>query len=108
LRHFISSLFIFLLLDCLPPYCLVPSRRRVVAQAGACVDNTSGGAWYAGTTTGYYAMERKTAAGGDAVSNWAGNNGVIRNGTNSGGGPINGNPPRQERRHALKAVNRKP
>ena len=54
--------------------------------------NTSGGAWYAGTTTGYYTMERKTAAGGDASSNWANNNGVIRNGTNSGGGAINGTP----------------
>ena len=54
--------------------------------------NTSGGAWYAGTTTGYYTMERKTAAGGDSASNWANNNGVIRNGTNSGGGAINGTP----------------
>lgn len=54
--------------------------------------NASGGAWYAGTTSGYYTMERKTAGGGDAASNWANNNGVIRNGTNSGGGAINGTP----------------
>lgn len=62
--------------------------------AGARVDivNTSGGAWYAGTTSGYYTMERKTAGGGDAAANWASNNGVTRNGTNSGGGAINGTP----------------
>jgi beta-lactamase superfamily II metal-dependent hydrolase len=55
--------------------------------------NYTGGAWYAGTTTGYYTMERKQATvGGSAASNWAHNNGVIRNGTNSGGGAINGTP----------------
>lgn len=55
--------------------------------------NYTGGAWYAGTTTGYYAMERKQAAGGGSTaSNWAHNNGVTRNGTNSGGGAINGTP----------------
>ncbi len=55
--------------------------------------NSPGGAWFAGATSGYYTMERKTAAGGgDAATNWASNNGVIRNGTNSGGGVINGTP----------------
>lgn len=55
--------------------------------------NTAGGAWFAGTTSGYYSMERINAAGsGDASSNWANNNGVIRNGTNSSGGAINGTP----------------
>jgi hypothetical protein len=55
--------------------------------------NSSGGAWFAGTTSGYYSMERINAAGsGDAASNWANNNGVTRNGTNSGGGAINGTP----------------
>jgi hypothetical protein len=63
--------------------------------SGARVDivNTSGGAWLAGTTAGYYTMERVNAGGGgDAASNWANNNGVTRNGTNSGGGAINGTP----------------
>lgn len=55
--------------------------------------NYTGGAWYAGTTSGYYAMERKKATGGGSTaSNWAHNNGVTRNGTNSGGGAINGTP----------------
>jgi hypothetical protein len=55
--------------------------------------NTSGGSWFAGTTSGYYTMERISAGGsGDNASNWANNNGVIKNGTNSGGGAINGTP----------------
>lgn len=55
--------------------------------------NASGGAWFAGTTTGYYTMERISAGGsGDSAANWANNNGVTRNGTNSGGGAINGTP----------------
>jgi beta-lactamase superfamily II metal-dependent hydrolase len=55
--------------------------------------NSSGGAWYAGATSGFYSMERKLATGGGSVSsNWASNNGVTRNGTNSSGGAINGTP----------------
>lgn len=55
--------------------------------------NSSGGAWYAGSTTGSYTMERISAAGsGSSASNWASNNGVTRNGTNSGGSAINGTP----------------
>jgi hypothetical protein len=55
--------------------------------------NTSGGAWLAGTTSGYYTMERISVGGsGDDASNWANNNGVTRNGINSGGGAINGTP----------------
>jgi hypothetical protein len=34
----------------------------------------------------------QAGAGGDTASNWANNNGVIKNGTNSGGGAINGTP----------------
>lgn len=46
-----------------------------------------------GTTTGYYSMERISASGsGDSASNLANNNGVTKNGTNSGGGAINGIP----------------
>jgi len=38
-------------------------------------------------------MERKLAmGGGSASSKWASNNGVTRNGTNSGGVAINGTP----------------
>jgi len=55
--------------------------------------NSSGGAWYAGAVSGYYSMERKLATGGGSVSsNWASNNGITRNGTNSSGGAINGTP----------------
>jgi beta-lactamase superfamily II metal-dependent hydrolase len=55
--------------------------------------NTGGGSWFAGTTSGSYTMERISAGGsGDNASNWANNNGVTRNGTNSGGGAINGTP----------------
>ncbi|HEY0322356.1 MAG TPA: lamin tail domain-containing protein [Pyrinomonadaceae bacterium] len=63
--------------------------------SGARVDiaNASGGAWFAGTTSGYYTMERISAAvSGNSASNWANNNGVTRNGTNSGGSAINGTP----------------
>lgn len=63
--------------------------------AGTRVDivNASGAVWFAGTTSGYYAMERINPGGsGDLASNWANNNGVTRNGTNSGGGAINGTP----------------
>lgn len=63
--------------------------------ASARVDSVNylGGAWYAGTTSGYYTMERKQATGGGSTpSNWAHNNGVTRNGTNSGGTAINGTP----------------
>lgn len=55
--------------------------------------NASGGAWAAGSTTGYYTMERiSAAASGNSASNWSNNNGVTRNGTNSGGTAINGTP----------------
>jgi beta-lactamase superfamily II metal-dependent hydrolase len=55
--------------------------------------NTGGGAWYAGSTTGYFNMERiNPRSPTDTASNWASNNGVIRNGTNSGGAIINGTP----------------
>jgi beta-lactamase superfamily II metal-dependent hydrolase len=63
--------------------------------AGTRVDivNASGAAWFAGTTNGYYTMERINAGGsGDSASNWANNNGLTRNGTNSGGSAINGTP----------------
>lgn len=63
--------------------------------SGARIDivNTSGVAWLAGSTTGYYSLERISAGGsGDSAANWGNNNGVIKNGTNSGGGAINGTP----------------
>lgn len=62
---------------------------------GARVDvvNSLGGAWFAGTTTGYYTMERiNPATSGDVASNWANNNGVVRNGLDSGKKRINGTP----------------
>ena len=63
--------------------------------AGARVDvvNSAGGAWFAGTTTGYYTMERRNpVGGGDDPLNWANNNGVTRNGRDSGKKFINGTP----------------
>jgi|GEM_PF-3816868 len=63
--------------------------------AGARVEivNSTGAAWFAGTTSGYYTMERINATtSGDVNSIWADNNGVVRNGTDSGKKRINGTP----------------
>lgn len=63
--------------------------------AGVRIDgvNLAGGAWFAGTTSGHYSMERISPLGsGNSAANWANNNGVTRNGTDSGGNPINGTP----------------
>jgi len=66
--------------------------------------NTGGSSWFAGTTSGYYTMERISAGGsGDNASNWANNDGVTRNGTNSGGGAINGTPKGEELRLAIES-----
>ncbi|HYP53299.1 MAG TPA: lamin tail domain-containing protein [Pyrinomonadaceae bacterium] len=63
------------------------------ANARVDIVNSAGAAWAAGTTSGYYTMERiNPSADGDNAANWATNNGVTRNGTGSGGLPINGTP----------------
>lgn len=51
------------------------------------------GSWFAGLKNSRFTMERidPLKPGADA-SNWANNNGVIRNGTNAAGEPINGTP----------------
>lgn len=64
-------------------------------STGARVDivNSGGGAWPAGTTSGYYTMERvNSSANGDDPANWANNNGVTRSGRDSGNQLINGTP----------------
>ncbi|MBU0496093.1 MAG: lamin tail domain-containing protein [Chloroflexi bacterium] len=62
--------------------------------ASALIDsaNGSGGAWPAGTTTGYKTMERINSAAADTDTNWATNDGVTRNGLDANSQPINGTP----------------
>jgi cardiolipin synthase len=65
---------------------------------GAVIDtaNVSGGAWPAGTsgtgTPSRASMERKNPLLPDADGNWASNDGIIRNGLDANGQPINGTP----------------
>ncbi len=54
--------------------------------------NGNGGAWPAGTTTGYKSMERINPAAPDTDANWATNDGITRNGLDANGNPINGTP----------------
>jgi beta-lactamase superfamily II metal-dependent hydrolase len=64
--------------------------------AGQAIDTVvgGGGAWYAGdNTTAHRTMERVSATVlTDSAANWRANNGVKRNGTDSGGVVINGTP----------------
>jgi hypothetical protein len=54
--------------------------------------NGDGGAWPAGSgSPGFYSMERLNPSV-DSDSNWAGNNGVNRNGLDALGTPLNGTP----------------
>jgi hypothetical protein len=55
--------------------------------------NGDGGAWPAGSgSPGFFSMERLDPSLPDSDSNWASNDGVIRNGLDALGGPINGTP----------------
>src|SRR5258706_1911066 len=62
---------------------------------GFSVDTANSGSstgWYGGTATpNYYSMERKGVLS-DGPTAWASNNGVIRNGLDAAGNPINGTP----------------
>jgi uncharacterized repeat protein (TIGR01451 family) len=64
-------------------------------DTGILVDtaNGDGGAWPAGSASpNYYSMERKNPLLLDTDDNWASNDGVIRNGHDANGNPINGTP----------------
>ncbi len=55
--------------------------------------NGDGGDWPAGNgSPGYSSMERLNPFAPDSDDNWEGNDGVIRNGVDAGGNPINGTP----------------
>ena len=63
--------------------------------AGLLVDsaNGDGGGWPAGTASeDYFSMERIDPYAADSDDNWAANDGVIRNGIDAEGEPINGTP----------------
>jgi hypothetical protein len=54
--------------------------------------NGNGGAWPAGTgSPNYFSMER-IGARPDSDASWVSNNGLLRNGLDAGGNPINGTP----------------
>jgi len=79
---------------------LVNSGERLYLKdnLGNIIDtaNVGGGSWPAGTAgTGsptYGSMERVNNLAPDSDSNWATNDGLVRNGSNSAPGPINGTP----------------
>ncbi|MBC7226680.1 MAG: lamin tail domain-containing protein [Thermoflexales bacterium] len=54
--------------------------------------NANGGGWPGGSTTGRLSMERIDPTAPDTDANWASNNGIIRNGRDASGNPINGTP----------------
>lgn len=53
--------------------------------------NQGGAGWFAGSATGYFSMERVDIVA-DGPTAWATNDGVNRNGLDSGSNPINGTP----------------
>lgn len=65
-------------------------------SSGRIIDSVNGSGlnWYAGdNTASHFTMERvNVTVSGDIKSNWKSNNGVKRNGTDSGGALINGTP----------------
>jgi uncharacterized repeat protein (TIGR01451 family) len=55
--------------------------------------NGNGGPWPGGSASpGYYSMERIDPLAPDTDANWAGNDGLTRNGLDAAGNPINGTP----------------
>ncbi len=54
--------------------------------------NAPGGTWPAGTNSPKHTMERIDPLAPDTPDNWADNDGVIRNGHDADGNPINGTP----------------
>jgi hypothetical protein len=66
---------------------------QLLDVAGNLIDtaNLAGGPWPAGSLgPGYYSMERVDPVLPDIPTNWADNNGVIHNGLDAGGDPLNG------------------
>ncbi|HRJ75035.1 MAG TPA: lamin tail domain-containing protein, partial [Anaerolineales bacterium] len=53
--------------------------------------NEGGVAWFAGNATGFFSMERIGIIA-DSSFSWVTNNGIVRNGVDSGGNSINGTP----------------
>lgn len=70
---------------------------KLVDGASVTIDSLSCGAgWYAGSNTPpKYSMERRVYLGPDNASNWGNNNGVTRNGHDSGGNSLNATPKAQ-------------
>jgi hypothetical protein len=67
---------------------------KLIDASSFTVDSLScGGGWYAGSNTPpKYSMERVDPMGNDVASNWANNDGVTRNGHDSGGNALNATP----------------
>lgn len=55
------------------------------------IANGNGGPWPAGSTAGFYSMER-LGTGPDSDGNWCANDGVTRNGLDAAGNPLNATP----------------
>jgi uncharacterized repeat protein (TIGR01451 family) len=69
-------------------------RLELRDATGALVDSADGnGGWPAGSSSPtYHSMERIDAGAPDLTSNWASNDGLVRNGQDVEGNPINGTP----------------
>ena len=67
---------------------------RLYNPDGGLVDtaNSDGGTWPAGSTTSFRSMERRSPIGLDSFTAWVTNTGVLRNGKDANGNPINGTP----------------
>jgi len=68
---------------------------RLRDPAGNVIDtaNGDGGGWPAGSgSPNYYSMERKNPLAADSDTNWASNDGFIRNGKDADNNPLNGTP----------------
>ena len=68
---------------------------QLLAPDGTLIDtaNQGGGDWPAGSgSPDYYSMERTDPTLLDVSANWSSNNGIMRNGLDADGNPINGTP----------------
>ncbi|HEY2979581.1 MAG TPA: lamin tail domain-containing protein [Anaerolineales bacterium] len=68
-------------------------KLRLFNPTGVQIDsaNIDGGAWPAGSTTNFRSMERRGAILDNSTA-WVTNTGVVRNGLDANGNPINGTP----------------
>jgi len=74
-------------------------QLELVDPSGAVVDSANADAedgWHAGAAgdeeVPFASMERVNPRGPDAATNWAANDGSVRNGLDADGGPLNGTP----------------